>query len=292
MILRSVLRSVPAPWIGAAAMLAVLAGCRPESPAPDYIARVGDRYLTRGELAAALETLPFVADSAETSRQIIEQWISNELLYREARRLNLRDDPAVRRLLEDNERSVLISAYINRLYENELSEPSPASIQAYFEQHREQLRLREPYVRIRYLAHPDPDSAALAHERLAAARTGPDPDSAWVHIATRFAADPEGVLSLSGTYHPEARLFSAQPRLQEVLRTLNDGQLAPLIAFGNRHHVLQLVERIPAGTVPEPAWIEEELKQRLMIEARKQMYARQVQRLRNEALAREALEIR
>jgi hypothetical protein len=39
------------------------------------------------------------------------------------------------------------------------------------------------------------------------------------------------------------------------------------------------------------AWIEDELRERLIIDARKQMVARQVQRLRNEALAREDLEI-
>jgi hypothetical protein len=57
-------------------------------------------------------------------------------------------------------------------------------------------------------------------------------------------------------------------------------------------HVVQLVERIPARTIPEPAWIEDELVRRLVIQGRKQLYARQVQRLRNEALAREDLEIR
>jgi hypothetical protein len=56
--------------------------------------------------------------------------------------------------------------------------------------------------------------------------------------------------------------------------------------------VLQLVKRAAPGTVPPLEWVEDEIHERLRIQSRKQMYARQVQRLRNEALAREALDVR
>ena len=141
-----------------------LSACGAEEPVTDYVARVGDRYLTRQELSAALESHPFLQDSTEAQQQIIEQWINNELLYQEARRRRLRNDPEVQRLLEENERSVLISAYVNRLFEEEDVAPSPEALQAYFEQHRDQLRLREPFVRIRYLSNPNPDSALAARK--------------------------------------------------------------------------------------------------------------------------------
>lgn len=273
-------------------LLILLSACRKEAPPTDYVARVGDRVLTRQELAEALATLPVLADSAEASRQIIERWIDNALLYREAQRRRLHEDPDVRRLLEDNERSVLISAYLNKLYEEEQPEPSPASIQAYFEQHREQLRLREPYVRIRYLATPYEDSARAAHDALRQALNGPNPDSAWTVIARRWAEDPEASLALARSYLPETHVFAADPALRETLKGLRPGALAPLVPSGGQFHILHLVERIPAGTLPELPWVEEEIKERLRIETRKQMYARQVQRLRNEALAREELDIR
>ncbi len=268
------------------------AGCGQETAKPDYVARVGDRYLTREELSAALESHPFLQDSTEAQQQIIEQWVNNELLYQEARRRRLRNDPEVRRLLEENERSVLISAYVNRLFEDEAVSPSPEALQAYFEQHRDQLRLREPFVRVRYLANADVDSAMAARRALRRIDRTPNPDSAWAVLARRYADDPDGVLGLSQSYFPESRLFTAQPAVQEELGGLSNGDVSPLIEYDGVYHVLQLVDRVPPGSVPELAWIENELKQRLTIEARKQMYARQVQRLRNEALARENLEIK
>jgi len=60
----------------------------------------------------------------------------------------------------------------------------------------------------------------------------------------------------------------------------------------NRYHVVQLVERIPIGTTPAVSLLEDQLRARIAIENRKQLYARQVQRLRNEALAREELDVR
>jgi hypothetical protein len=49
---------------------------------------------------------------------------------------------------------------------------------------------------------------------------------------------------------------------------------------------------VPAGEVPELSWIEDEVRRQVEIQSRKQMVARHVQRLRNEAQARDELEIR
>ena len=77
-----------------------------------------------------------------------------------------------------------------------------------------------------------------------------------------------------------------------MVTQLDLNQISPVIDDGGLFHFVQVAERRDAGAIPELSWIEEELKQRLTIESRKQMLARQVQRLRTEALAREDLEIK
>ncbi len=280
-------------WISGAWVLPILIvglACEQPPPKPDYVARVGDSYLTRAEVYATLSALPRVQDTTEAQQQIVEQWVTNELIFQEARRLRLRDDPDVRRMLEKSERSVLISAYVSRLFTDEAATPTPADIQAYYEQHGEQLRLREPYVRLRYLATVDPDSARLAHTLLR--QSLPGADSTWEALVFRFAEDPDGSMGLTHTYSAESQLFTAMPEVRSALARLKKGELAPLFQAGGRYHVLQLVDRAPPGTLPRLPWVEEELERRLEIETRKQLYARQVQRLRTEALAHETLEIR
>ena len=280
--------------LAAAVCLGILAwlwGCQQEAPAPDFVARLDGQYLTQEEVSEALAALPVPTDSTEARQQIIEQWVTNQLLYQEALRRDLTQDPAERRLLEENERSVLVSALISRLYEEDPAAPSAAELQAYFERHKEQLRLREPYLRVRYLATADAEDAAAVREELASA---PDAarDSVWTAAVQQHADDVQDALQLSSNFYPESRLFAAHPALREVVSGLTAGQTGPVFESDGRHHVLQLVARVPAGTVPELSWIEDELRHRLTIQSRKQMYARQVQRLRNEALAREELEIR
>jgi hypothetical protein len=274
----------------ASLQIAVL-GCQSEPPPPAFVARVGDQYLFRDDVAAGLRNAPAGLDTADAHRQIVEQWIANTLLYREARRRGLEEDPGVQRLLRDNERSVLISALVARIYDEEPVEPTQTEIHSYYERNTEALRLREPFLRVRYLATRNADSALVAYQLLQ--RTASDQaDTIWNQLVRRFAADRTISGELSNNFYPHSQLFVNQPALREGLARLNNGQVTSLAEGDSVYHLLQLVQRVPPGTIPELAWIRDDIERRLQIQARKQMFARQVQRLRNEALARDDIEVR
>jgi len=270
----------------------VLAGCGPESSEVDYVARLGDRYLTREDLDSALESLTVLQDSAEAAEQIMEQWITDELLFREAVRRGLRNQEGVQSLLLENERSVLVSALLTELYKEEDSTPDDQDLLTYYEQNKDQLKLTEPFVKIRYLVTESADSAMSAIELMEGLESSPNPDSAWKAVANRFAEDPDGTTTLSASFYPETRLLSSIPGLNTAVQRLAPGQILSPFELDSRYHIVQLVERIPVGTTPEVALLEDQLRARIAIENRKQLYARQVQRLRNEALAREELDIK
>lgn len=270
----------------------VVTGCTPEEPAREYVARVGQQYLTRSEIDAALQSLPPGLDSTDAQRQIVEQWVTNALLYDEALRRGLHDDEEVQRLLEENERSVLVSTLLSQLYAEEPAAPTPAEIQTYFERNKEVLRLREPYVLIRYLTTARRDTAELAVRMIRDAARTETLDGSWPGIARRFAQDPGVAMELSSSYVPESQLFASQPELKALLSRMRPDETVVHPASDTLFHVVQLGQRVPAGTLPQLEWVDEELRRRLMIQARKQIYARQVQRLRNEALARDQLQVR
>jgi len=272
-------------------VVALLIGCeRSESP-PDYVARVGDRHLLREEVDRAIHSIPIAQDSADARQQIVEQWVTNELLHQEAQRIGLRQNEDVRRLLEESERSVLVNALVTRLYQENPVSPTPPEMQAYFENHREQLRLRESFARVRYLWTAGRENAEAARTMLQQAPPA-DRDSIWSVAIDRYATDGGLADEISSSFYPESKIFLDKPPLREAVSGLLGGQIAPIIELDSTFHLVQLVERIPARTIPEPAWIEDELVRRLVIQGRKQLFARQVQRLRNEALAREDLEVR
>lgn len=273
-------------------MTLLLAGCGRSDADGDYIARVGDHYLTQEDVSEQLGRLPFAGDSLEAREQIIEQWVTNELLYRESRRRGLRSERDVQRQLEENERSVMVSALISRMYAEEEPEVDEAELAAMYERDKERLRLREPFVQVRYLAVRDREAAAEVRTALQRPPSDVDEEAHWRTLVDAHASDPAMSLGLSTTYTAEARLFTSIPALREALGRLRDGQVTEVHEADSLFHVVQLVHRAPVGTIPQISWIEEELARRLLIQSRKQLYARQVQRLRNEALAREDLEVR
>ena len=270
--------------------LVLTSGCGQQTSPETYVAQVGDAYLMQEEVNAALENLPSRLDSAEARRQFIDQWVTNELLFQEALRRNLRAQDAVQRRLAESERAVLIDALVSELFEETSEALSPTEIRAYFELHKEQLRLHEPFVRVRYLYTANADSARRARTLLQQTPSA-NADSAWALLSARFSEDAALSQSLASNYFPESRLFMEQTMLRERLAQMRPGEIAPLIEDDEQRHLLQLADRVPAGTLPELPWIEEQVRRQLTIDTRKQMYERQVQRLRTEALSREVLVI-
>lgn len=270
-------------------VLTAFIGCSSDSGPDDYIAKVGSSYLTMADIERSLENQTAFLDSADAVSQIVERWITNELLYQEALSQNLRKDPEVRRLLEDNERSVLISALVNQMTTEDLEGgPSEHAIRTYYEQNRDQLAIREPFVQIRHLAFSSPDSAAIFRRSVAAMGTGALGKAQFARLAAIYGEDgpnPE-------TYYPQSQLFSAIPGLVEAISELSPGQTLPVVNDGSRYHIFQLLRRMETGSVPAMELIVDDLRAKVSIQLRKQLYGRQVQQLRTRALAQDELEVK
>ena len=263
-------------------------GCESDEPPSSYVARVGSHYLTADELNRRLKGMGSVLDSSEARQQIIEQWVTQMLLYREAQRLNLESVDSVQQELEQQRRSTLRTALKNRLYDEADLEPTPQEVRTYFERHKEQLRLREPYVNARYLAIERPAAAQTVRQRLQT--LSPQADSTWDRLVRTHAADTLQAQRLSRRFLPERRLVQQLPFRPAQLNVLREGDTTPVVESDGRYHVLRLDRRIPEGTEPRLEWLEPEIRRRLRIRARKQIYAHEVERLRTKAQANDALD--
>lgn len=269
------------------------AGCeQPALPPEDYVARVGTSVLTAEELNEAMTAVPVGVDSATARAQFVEQWVTAELMAQEAEARGLRDDPAVQHQLAENERAVLAAALLGTLYDEQSASVSRSDLADYFERNRERLRLREPYVRVRFVETDSREEADAARTALQEAMLSSRQDSLWSVAARTYAADTSLSLSLSRTYVPESRLTSSErAAVWQPLNQLGPGQIGPVIERGEAFYVIQLLDRVPAGSEPELEWIEEDIRRQVAIGARKQLLARQVQRLRTEAQARNELDV-
>lgn len=267
----------------------VVGGCESEEAPSSYVARVGDHYLQEEDVNRMLQGMGPVPDSTEARQQVIEQWVEQTLLLREAERLNLSEDPEVQRRLEERRRNTLVTALTNRYYEEMDEEPTAEEVQTYFERHQDQLSLREPYVQVRHLATAQEDGAQTVRQELQQAQEATI-DSVWARLSQEYAHRPSRAERLSERFLPESRLFAQLPYVRDELDGLQEGETAPVIQDSERYHVLQVVQRVPEGSEPELRWVESEIRRRLRIRHRKQMYAREVQRLRDRAKADSLIE--
>ena len=271
-------------------LLLSLAHCGERTDAPEHVARVGDQYLRPNELHEALQQLPAEMDSTAARHQVIRQWTTTALLYQEAQRRGLANDSAVKKRLEESRRSVLVNALLGEFYDEMPDTSSTEAMRNYFERHRKALRYSVPHVRVRHLSTRREAEARTAHQRLQQAIQAGNADSVWTTLVRRYASDTAYAHRLADDFSPEPNLFSNVSGVTERLEQMEKNELAPVFEAGDGFHVLQLIERVPAGTVPEFEWVEDEIRQRLLLQRRKQMYARQVERLRNQARSSGELE--
>jgi ADP-ribose pyrophosphatase YjhB (NUDIX family) len=268
---------------------ASLSGCQSDTPPSSYVARVGSDYLTEADLDRMLAGMGPVRDSTEARQQAIDQWVTRTLLYQEAKRLNLGSNDEVQQRLRRQRRSVLASALRTRFEEEADVRPTPEEVRTYFERYKEQLRLREPHVRVQYLAASDRTTAQTVRREL---RTPPaPPDTTWARLVAEYATDTTRARQLSRRFFPRSQFNQQVPALADRLDALQEGETTSIVEANGRYHVLRLDRRLPEGTPPELDWIEPKIRRRLRIRGRKQIHATEVQRLRNRVQADGALEL-
>ena len=273
-------------------LLALLAGCGGGSEASGpYLARVGDRTLTEADLEEMMAAAPVGLDSLTMRDQLIDQWITNELLAHEAVRQGLDDEPDVRRQLAESRRAVLADALLESLLAAQESAPDEDAVLGFFRDHAEQLRLREPYVRVRHLRTARADEARAARAALDEARGNARSDSLWRQLARTYADDPEGAIALSESHLPESRLALLSPDVAELVRTIAPGMVGPVVEAEDGHHVVQLVGRVPEGAQPELEWVREQISTQVTLRERRRQIARQVADLRRTARSEGYLDI-
>ena len=280
----------------AAVALAALAACA-DAPPPDapgggaVLARVGDARLTEGDLADALGDVPASLDSVTARTQVVEQWVQRELLVQEARRQGLDDDPTVRRRIAEAERSALEMAALTAYFDQAPATPSDADLEAYYERHREALALREPYVRLRHLRLADPSRAEEARASFDRAVASPYPDSLFALVAEEYADDPEGAVAFAAEYVSEGRIGALDDALAARVAALPAGAQVAVVPVGRVVHVVQVIDRVPAGTVPPLRLVRDELAERVGVQMRRDAEARLLQRLRTEAQSRGEIDL-
>lgn len=235
-------------------------GLSPERAAL-VLARVGERTITLGDYAAALERMdPFERMRYQTKdrrQALLEEMINVELLAREAERRGLDRRPETIELVRQFQRDEVLRRLRESLPGPEAIEP--ADVSRYYQQHRQEFFEPER----RRAAHIVLTNAALAERVLAQAKTA-DADR-WRALVAEHApaaavegGDPTsarppaevpgdlGMLSLEGA-DPGATPAVPDAVRRAVFEIEAPGGVAPrVVAEGGRFHIVRLISKVEA----------------------------------------------
>ena len=269
----------------AAAML--LSACTERNPEPvgHVIAIAGGEQLL---LETALLHIPHAAltqDSAAAVRRFRDQWIFDQLLAEEARRINIQRLPAFEEAVQRFEQQLMIEllteAYMNR---NEDVYVSREQAFNFYELHRDQFILNERHVRVNHMI-------AASFSEANSARNDLLRGVEWETIVQTYAVNPDYALRKSSAYLPMSTIFENEPELAQFLRVIGVTEVSPIRQIGGQYHFIQLLDNQDEGSVPDLDWTLDQIQQWLTTERRQNQLSALRQNLLRQAEANGTISI-
>mgnify|MGYP001058004107 CR=1 FL=1 len=254
------------PTVGAVALLAVIlaAGCgkrereTAESRADTgVIVRVGDASLAvedLAELGAGQET---GALTFEERRAFVRRWVDTQVLYQEAVRRGLQDDPGVGARLRELEQQYLADHLVFTELRSR-SRVTEEEIEAYFETHKHEY-LNE--YRVSQILLATPEDAARAKEMLAT--------KSFEWVADRHSIETGARRGGDLGYLTKGNMM---PELEAIVFAMRPGDVSGVVQSDFGYHIFKLVDVREALVAVGIEDVREQIMNALLLEKRTRAY--------------------
>lgn len=258
-------------WLGLGLIL--LAGCR-GSADEEILARVNDAVLTRSELERMLPGGLQGGMPGLEERDLVERWVESELLYQEARRQGLHQDPSLQTRVAEFERMLLENELLRRELEG-WAQVSDEAVEEYYRTHQEEFIRTAEERRVSQIVIADSATAVRLAAQLKA-----DPTQ-FAEIAAARSMD---VSSLDDGDLGYFALEELNEPMRRAATQLRKGQVSGPIhlpPFG--YALLKVTDIQPAGSVRPLSAVRQQVRDHLLYEAEQQGRQTLLERLRAQA---------
>jgi hypothetical protein len=265
----------------ALSIAAALPGCRRGTDSEtSFVARVGNSSLTRAEMERFRASRP---DSTVNGSAFVDQWIIDELLYQESERRGIASSDDVQLRAAEARRKIAIAALLDQTVYSDTTAPGDSVMVAYFRNHLPAFQLHDDMALVSFAAFSNREAANDFRTRVVSRGN-------WMEELSGLEADTvhRGVLvkTASRQYFTRPRLNP--PELWKLASTLPAGDVSFVVTSGGLSYVLVVHSFLKAGAVPDFGAVQAEVRQRLIIDRRREIYDRLVSDLRSRA----AVEVR
>jgi len=154
--------------------------------AKNLVAKVGNNYISTQEFVESLKHIPFkqqiLIESSEKSFQnYLNSYINKEILYQEAKRRGIQNNPKIKNDIQKYEKKILIRALTEQLIKNEIDE---SEIMEYYENNLSKYKTAEiVQISIKNKSrNANADLVKIASETRAKLSNGADPERLEIEL--------------------------------------------------------------------------------------------------------------
>lgn len=252
----------------------ILLGCQKQDSSGSVIARVDDQTLTMEQVRAQVDTSRPVSQAQ--LQQYIQQWLTEEILYREAVRRGLDRSEHVNTRLRETRRQLAINGLLEQeVYHDRVAPPTEKEVSDYFESHKNEFILSNDVALVSYVLFRQRDAATSFRNSV----LGGTP---WPNALRETLGNPEQaslvVASMDSIYHTQASLFP--PELWRVSVAVNVREPSFPINTSDGYYVLITWRLMRQGQQPDFRYVADEIRGRITVERRRRIYDSLLENLR------------
>jgi len=248
-------------------MIAYFVSCTEKKEEEEYIAKVGDSYLTEEEVDQVISAN---ADSSKFREEYIRQWIEDELLFLAAKKKGILNSDEYKSLTKQSSKMTANSLMIRSIIENVEIDDAPSSIRKYFNDNPDEFKLTQPAILYNYAAF-DKYSDAERFKTSLLQNNWEDAINKIRHSSELIDFGKEifsYVVENSPDYYSKIYKTLVKNEISEVLET-----------FDGRYMVFQLLDKYDKNEVPDLSLIYDLVKERYIAQQRELAYKNFIKQL-------------
>jgi len=242
--------------------------------ADNALARVGNEYL---RVEQAIDDIPEAVlseDSVEALTQYRDNWIRQQLLVQEAKRLGLEQKSAIQQKIDRAREEILRQAlkdYVLTSSEKDV-QISDEEARTYYQANKEQFVLEEDFVKFRHMRTKTIKEARNARQDLL-------DGVPWPEVARTYAINPSTVISESDQYWPVSMAAQDIDIMNRYLTVIGQSEISPIQRVNGIYHFVQLMDTRSEGDHPNLEWLIEQIKDWMTLNNRQRNFSSFVKNL-------------
>jgi len=240
---------------------------------PDsVIASVNNKEITVGDFQALVGKVPpnYKQAILNQKAKVINDMITQELLFQAAERMDLENDPQVKESLKNLVKQILVQRYI-QIEVVEKIKITDKDLKEYHKKHKEEFNIPEQ-VRAAHVLVKDEKDAHAAMKRI---KNNED----FAVVAKEMSIDPSRLKGGDLGYFGRGRMI---PEFENAAFSLAPGEVSGIVKTQFGFHIIKCVDK-KAPQAREFAEVKKEIEQKLMQEKQAAQFKDLIERLKNKA---------